>query len=149
MKKKLGRPRKTEGEFSTNDLVRAGTVMSLYDQARQNGHKHSAVVTQSVELIKQRHPMMRISETEVKRILAVWRPRGSHTVLLFEYSTISGEELAKRRGIEAHPAAVSQNQCSKLPAPSGDFPPKSLTTYKVYFGERPNYLRHNRKLPKE
>jgi hypothetical protein len=149
MKKKLGRPRKTKGEFSTNDLVRAGTVMGLYDQARQNGQKHSAAVMQSVELIKQRHPMIRISETEVKRILAVWRPRGSHTILRFEYSMISGEELAKRCGIEAHPAAVSQDQCSKLPVPSGVIPPKSLTTYKVYFGERPNYPRHNRKLPKE
>jgi hypothetical protein len=149
MKKKLGRPRKTKGEFSTNDLVRAGTVMGLYDQERQNGQKHSAAVTQSVELIKQRHPMMRISETVVKRILAVWRPGGSHTILRCEYSMVSGEELAKRCGIEAHPASVSQNQCSKLPAPSGVIPPKSLTTYKFYFGERPNYPRHNRKLPKE
>jgi hypothetical protein len=149
MKKKLGRPRKTDGGISTNDLVRAGTVMGLYDQARQNGQKHSAAVAQSVELIKQHHPMMRISETVVKRILAEWRPRGSHTILRFEYSTISGEELAKRSGIEAHPAAVSQDQCSKLPAPSGAIPPKSLTTYKAYFGERPNYPRHNRKLPKK
>lgn len=149
MKKKLGRPRKTEGGFSTNDLVRAGTVMALYDQARQNGQKHSAAVMQSVELIKQRHPMMRVSETEVKRILAVWRPRGSHSILRFEYSTVSGEELANRYGIEAHPSAASQYQCSKLPTPSGVIPPKSLTTYKIYFGERPNYPRHNRKQPKE
>jgi hypothetical protein len=56
MKKKLGRPRKTEGEILTNDFVRAGTVMSLYDQARQNGQKHSAAGAQLVELIKQRHP---------------------------------------------------------------------------------------------
>jgi hypothetical protein len=149
MKKKLGRPRKTEGEFSTNDLVRAGTVMGLYDQARQNGQKHSAAVSQTVAFINQCHPMMRISETAAKRILAVWRPRRSHTILRFEYSTISGQELAKRGGIEAHPAAVSQDQWSELPAPSGVIPPKSLTTYKVYFGERPNYPRHNRKLPKE
>jgi hypothetical protein len=137
MKKKLGRPRKTQGEISTDDFMRAGTVMSLYDQARQNGQKHSAAVRQSVELIKQRHPMMRISETELKRILVAWRPRGSHTILRFEYSTISGEELAKRSGIEAHPAAVSQDRWLKLPAPSGVIPPKSLTTYKVYFGDFP------------
>ena len=99
MKKKLGRPRKTEGEFSTNDLVRAGTVMGLYDEARKDGQKHSAAVVQTVELIKERHSMMRISETEVKRILAVWRPRGSHTILRFEYSMISGEELAERCGL--------------------------------------------------
>jgi hypothetical protein len=44
--------------------MRAVIVMSLYDEARKNGQKHSAAVTQTVELVKQRDPAMRISETE-------------------------------------------------------------------------------------
>ena len=104
-------------------------------EARKNGQKHSAAVTQTVELIKQRHPMMRISETEVKRTLAVWRPRGSHTILRFECSTLSGEELAKHYWIEAQSAAMSQEKSSKLSVPSDVILPKSLTTYKMYFGE--------------
>ena len=149
MKKKLGRPRKTKGEISTNDFMRAATVMSLFDDARKNGQKHSAAVAQSIEVIKQRHPMMRISESEVKRILAAWRPRGSHTILRVECSTLSKEEIAKRYCSESQPAALSEKKGSKLPAPSDVILPKPVTTYKMYFGERPNYPRHNRKPPKE
>ena len=78
MKKKLGRPRKKEGVISFWNFQRAGIVMSLYDEARKSGQKHIAAIAQTVELIKQRDPVMRISETEVKRILATWRPRKSH-----------------------------------------------------------------------
>jgi hypothetical protein len=84
MKKKMGRPRKKEGVISFWHFQRAGIAMSSYDEERMNGQKHSAAVVQALGLIKQRHPMMRISETEVKRILAAWRPRGPHIILRFE-----------------------------------------------------------------
>jgi hypothetical protein len=149
MKKKLGRPRKKKGVSSFMQFERAGLAMSSYDEARKNGQKHSAAVAQTVELLKHSHPVIRISQTEVKRILAACRPRGSHTILRFECSTLSGEEIAKRYGIEEQPAALSQKKGPKLPAPSDVILPKSITTYKMYIGERPNYSRHNRKLPKE
>lgn len=131
------------------EFERAGLVMSSYDEARENGQKHSAAVAQTVELIQHSHPMMRISETEVKRILAACRPRGSHIILRFECLTLSGKELAKRYRIDAQPAAVSQQKGSTLPAPSNVIFPSSVTTFKMYFGERPNYPRHNQKPPKE
>jgi hypothetical protein len=68
MKKKLGRPRKAEGLLSHQDFARAGIVMSLYDEARKDGQKHSVAVRQTVEFVEQRYPKKRISETGVKRI---------------------------------------------------------------------------------
>jgi hypothetical protein len=149
MNKKLGRPRKKKGVTPFMNFQRIGLVMHWYDEERTNGQKHSAAVAQTVELIKQNHPMMRISQAEVKRILAALRPRGSHTILRFEGSTVRGEELAKHYRIEAQPAAVFQNKGSKLPAPADDILPKSVTIYRTYCSERPNYPRHNRKPPKE
>ena len=128
---------------------RASLVMTSYDEARKNGQKHSAAVVQTVELIKQSNPMMRISKTEVKRILAAWRPSGSHIILRIECSMLSKEEIAKQYCSEPQPAAMSQKEGSQLPAPSDVMLPKSITTYKMHFGERPNYPRHNRKPPKE
>jgi hypothetical protein len=149
MKKKMGRPRKTEGLISHQDFARAGIVMSSYDEARKDGQKHSVAVRQTVEFVKQRYPKKRISETEVKRILAIWRPRGSHTILRFECSTLSKDELTKHYWIQDQLAALSQKKGLKLAAPSDVIPPKPVTTYKMRFGERPNYPRHNRKSPKE
>jgi hypothetical protein len=96
-KKKLGRPRKTEGLISHRDFARAAIVMSAYNDARKNGEKHSVGVKQSVEVARQRHPTMRISETGVKRILAEFRPRKGQTILRFERSTLTNEDRATFR----------------------------------------------------
>lgn len=127
MKKNMGRPRKKEGEISFEDFLRVGIVGSLYDHAREGGQKHSVAVTQAVELIKKRDPTMRISETLVKCILAAWRPRGSHDILLFKVSTLTGDKLAKLYPNEA---------------------PISVTKFGMTLGDRPIYPRHNRKPPK-
>jgi len=92
---------------------------------------------------------MPISETEVKRILAEFRSRKSKTILLFERSTLTEEDLAKFRWIQEQLAALPQMKGLRLPAPSDVTPPKSVTTFKIRFGERPNYPRHNRKRLKE
>jgi hypothetical protein len=75
MKKKMGRPRKKKGVISPWAFTRAGIVMSAYDEARENGQKHSVAVRQSVEVIRQLHPKIPISETGVRRILSQFRPR--------------------------------------------------------------------------
>jgi len=149
MEKKLGRPQKSKGVISAQDFARAGIAMSVYDEARENGQKHSVAVAQSVEFIKQRHPKMRISETEVKRNLAKFRPRNSQTILLFERSTPTEEELAKFRSIQERLRALQQEKGLRLAAPSGVDAAKPVTIYKIRFGERPKYPRHNRKTSKE
>jgi hypothetical protein len=147
MGKKLGRPRKTQGVITYQEFARAGIVMSSYDEARENGQKHSVAVAESVEFVRQRFPRMRISETAVRRILAGWRPRESQTILRFECSTLTEDELVKFRWIQQQLGALRQE--SGLPAPSDFSAPKSVMTFKIRFGERPNYPRHNRKTQKE
>jgi hypothetical protein len=86
LKKNLRKPQKKAGVISPREFTRAGIVMSAYDEAREHGEKHSFAVKQSVEVVKQRHPRIRISEIGVKSILAKYRPRESHTILLFRRS---------------------------------------------------------------
>lgn len=45
-----------------------------YDEARTAGAKHLAAVEEAVRFVRSADPRMRISTTEVKRILAEWRP---------------------------------------------------------------------------
>jgi hypothetical protein len=147
MKKKLGRPRKKEGVIADKEFARAVIAMSVYDEARGNGLKHSSAVAEAVEFIKQHYPTKRISETELKRILSKFRPKESQTILLFERSTLTGEDLARFKWIQEQLAALHQKK--GLTPPSDVIPPKTVMTYKIRFGERPNYPRHNRKSPKE
>ena len=136
LKQKLGRPRKIKGVISESKFARVRIAIGLYDEERKNGQKHSAAVSQTVELIKLRYPMIRISETEVKRILASWHPRESHNNLLIEGLTYTEEERANDSRLE-NPTG-----------PSDVISRNSVTRYQVRFGKRPSYPRHNRKPPK-
>ena len=130
IKKKLGRPRRIKGTISFWNFQRAGIVMSLFDEVRKKDQKRNCAIAQTVELIKQRNPELRISETEVKRILAAWRPKGSHTILHLECVMPNQEQLAKQSD------------------PLATVPSKTVTVYRMSFDERPNYPRFNRKSPK-
>ncbi|MGC2331002.1 MAG: hypothetical protein WA581_06095 [Candidatus Acidiferrales bacterium] len=125
--------------------MRAAIVMSAYDDARQNNQKHSVAVRQAAELIKTRHPEMRISETGVRRILAAFRPRDSQTILRFDRSTMTEGEKLRYRRIGELLAAAQQKQGSKAPFNGRSEEPS--TKYVIRFAERPNYPRHNRKDP--
>jgi hypothetical protein len=138
-----------KGAISPESLVRAVMLMSEYDKARQNGDKHSVAITQSVEVTRQHYPEMPISNTGLKRILAELRPKAAKSVLLYERSTLSEEELEKLYWIEEQLAPYRQKKGLKLPAPSDAIPPRSLMTFKIRIDDRPNYPRHNAKPPKE
>jgi hypothetical protein len=49
---KPGRPRKKPGDLKFGEFMRAGIVMSAYDEALKNGQKHSAAVRYAVEFVK-------------------------------------------------------------------------------------------------
>jgi hypothetical protein len=83
-KKRKGRPPQARNTIQSWQFVRAARVMCAYDEARERGDKHSVAVRGVVEHLKQSNPGMPISQTEVKRILAVWRPRNAGTILRFE-----------------------------------------------------------------
>lgn len=145
MKKKVGRPRKKLGAITDKQFARAGIVMSLYDEARRNGLKHSSAVVQTVELVQRHYRKIRISETGVKRILAEFRPKESETILLFERSTLTGADLERFKWIQEQLTAFQEKECLTLPVPRDVVPPQTVTTYKIRFGNRPYYPRHNRK----
>jgi hypothetical protein len=74
--KKAGRPRKN-GLQPIWVLHRETLALFAYERARKAGEKHCVAVSEAVKYIRQTAPRMRISETEVKRIVAYWRPKGS------------------------------------------------------------------------
>ena len=132
-------------------FVRAGIVMAVYDEGRQSDQKHSVAVRQAVEFVKQNYPGLRISETAVRRILAEWRPRNSGTILRFERSTMTADEIAKYRSVREQAAAFQQTEGLKVPVPSDIINNHSRprTKFLIRFGERPNYPRSNRKITKD
>jgi hypothetical protein len=149
-KRRPGRPRKKEGTLEHRQFVRAGIVMSAYDEARQSDQKHSVAVRQTVEFVKQNYPEVRISETAVRRILAEWRPRNSGTILRFERSIMTEEEVKKYRSVREQAAIFQQEKGLKVPVPSDiNNPSKTVTKFVFGFGERPNYPRFNRKITKD
>jgi hypothetical protein len=72
--KKRGRPKKN-GLRPLWMLRRTSLAILAYDRSRRAGDKHSAAIGEAVAFIRGTDPRMRISKTEVKRILAIWRPR--------------------------------------------------------------------------
>jgi len=71
---KRGRPPKN-GKHSLKELERVTFALRGYDLARSRGEKHSAAVTETVMYVRSKAPKLKISETEVRRILAEWRPQ--------------------------------------------------------------------------
>jgi hypothetical protein len=145
-KRPRGRPKKEEGREEFWRFVRAGMIVSAYDEARESGQKHSIAVTQAVECLKQHQPEMPISETVVRRTLATFRSRDSQTTLRFKRSAVGKRQLARLRSMlkQAHDR---QSEIG-LPAPSIQNLPKNLTAYKFGYAKRPHYFRTNRKNPK-
>jgi len=146
-----GRPRKEEGTLEYRQFVRAGIVTAAYDEARQSDQKHSVAVRQVVEFVKQNYPALRISETAVRRILAEWRPRNSGTILRFERSIMTEEEISKYRSVRDQAAAFQHQNGLKVPMlpDINNNPSKTVTKFVFGFGERPNYPRFNRKTTKD
>jgi len=71
----VGRPR--GGRQPIWVLQRILLALFAYERAREQGEKHCVAVREAVEYIRRAATAIRISETEVKRIVAYWRPKGS------------------------------------------------------------------------
>ena len=149
-KKPLGRPKKKEGAIACWRLFRDVMVVSAYAEARESGEKHSAAVTQAVDHVRQRCSEMRISETEVKRTLAIYQPRNNQIIFQFKRVTLHESELMRQRNVlEQAVAELRGKKGLWKPLPSIQDSPKSRTAYTFAYAERPLYPRHNRKTPKE
>ena len=103
-------------------IVRKIIVLNAYDQAKRGGEKHSSAVTEAVAAVKKFHPGMKVSETEVKRILAEHRAKEAPMVELVTEKTLSPEE------------------CKLSGLPEGKTFSRSLV---LGYGPRPKYKRAN------
>jgi len=117
---------------------RAAIAMSAYDEAREKGEKHSVAVRDSVTAVRCRNPEVPISETGMKRILSKFRPRRSRTILRFERSRMSEEEIRKYRSIREWDQASTL-----LTFESSKFSPPHLPcrNFPVHSLFRPPFLR--------
>ena len=148
-KRPRGRPKKDPDELKFCRFVRAGLITCAFDEAREGGDKHSAAITHAVEYVRQHHPDMPISETEVKRTLATYRPKDSRTILQFKRSRCDDEKLARLQGMLEQVANVQAEINSPAPPPSIKNLPRNLKTVTFGYVERPLYPHHNRKIAKE
>jgi hypothetical protein len=144
-----GRPKNRDGTITLWRFARAGMVMSAFDEARESGEKYSAAVTQAVDDVRQRHPKMPVSESEVRRTLAIYRPKNSRTVLRFNRSAFDDEKLARLRLMLEQVPTVQGEKNLPVPPPSIKDLPKNLAAVTFGYFERPLYPRHNRKIPKK
>ena len=112
-KKKLRRrPKKNPGELEFWRFVRAGLIMCTFDEAREGGDKHSAAITHVVEYVRKHHPGMPVSETEVKRTLATYRPKNIQTILQFKRSIADDGKLATLRCVREQVAKMRSERNS-------------------------------------
>jgi hypothetical protein len=71
---KRGRP-KGNGQVPMWMPRRVTLIIHGYDLARGSGEKHAAAIKEAVRYVRETDSRLRISETEVRRVLASWRPK--------------------------------------------------------------------------
>ena len=58
-------------------LQRDLTIVWSYNESRRVGEKHAIAVASAATQVRDQYPGMRVSETEVKRVLAKYQPKGN------------------------------------------------------------------------
>lgn len=141
-RKRRERPRKDKDTIEPWQFWRAAMVMWAYDKARVRGEKHSAAIREAVNLFKEHYPDTRISDTEVKRIFARFRPSGSQFILRFERKVLTEDDIKKLNWFREQIAAQAQD-FQTLQAPPSRAPSQESSLFAIRIAERPNYPRHN------
>ncbi len=138
---KRGRPKKN-GMKPGWVLIRSFMVLHAYCRARDGGEKHSAAIAAAASAVRSRVPGMRVSETEVKRVLAEFQSKDS------EHSWIITDGVPERELdlLLENLKWVAEKFPGKLDVStlSDDvFKPKRLRILTIQVGPRPRYPRHN------
>jgi hypothetical protein len=142
--KKMGRPRKN-GRVGPKHLGRSLKIMHAFPKARRDGLKYSAAVRETVDAVRRLAPGMPISESEVKRVVAEFSPRGSQIELRVESLIVEGEEAARRRYRAHMPEAAGRKEFPKITDPDQQ---KPLKIFRFGFAQKAHYPRHNAKKSK-
>ena len=141
-KQRRGRPRKRKGRIELWQFARAAKIICAYEETRARGEKHGAAISRTVELVTKDDPDIRVSETEVRRTLAAFRPRNAKTILRFKRAILTKKGITRIRRM----LAQVPNSEGLLPPPApNDNSPIRGTLFEIRFGKRPNYPRYNRK----
>lgn len=148
-KKQRGRPRKEPDRIPFWRFVRAGIAMCAYDEARQKGEKHSAAIAQAVAFVREHFAGMRISETELRRVLSMWRPKGVQTIFRFERSVWTDDPGMGFDTIREQPGILHWREGQAESVPPEGCSTSAPMIFQIRLSERPNYPRHNRKSPKD
>src|SRR5215469_15886548 len=119
---KPGRPKKN-GIQPPWMLGRMLLVLHAFREAKSSGLKHCAAITETVAAVKKTWPAMRISETEVKRILAKYQPASAPFVFIAKWEDASDQPL--------HPEI-----CKVMGIPEGS---RMKNKFTFGFGPRPKY----------
>lgn len=125
--------------------MRVVKVMCFYDEARTHGEKHSVAINCAVNEYKQRYSQMRISATEVKRILATWRPRGGAVIFRFERIVPNKDEMERLHWMEKQFAELEKKDGLKPGLRRNSRSGRPSTIFRARFAEGPNSPRHNRR----
>ena len=112
--KPRGRP-KTNGVMQAWVLHRTMVGLYAYDKARSRGEKYEQALRAAVEEVRQTFPEIRMSATEMKRILAEFRPKELELTFLI-------------------------TECENTVTPLGR---KCEKAWQIRIGPQPEYPRHN------
>lgn len=98
-----------------------------------------------MDYIWKRCPEIPMSDSELRRSLAIFCPRDGHQVLVFTKSTLSEAELEKHRWIREQIAHLEGKKGLRFPLPKAEDLPRLGEVFAMSFAERPLYPRHNQK----
>lgn len=143
-KRKRGRPKKDSLEGW--QFARAALVMCIYDEVRISDQKHSVAIREVVDSFMRICPEMPISQSEVKRILSEFRPRGSGKILVFERSLLSEADIQRHRWMREQISQLEEKKGLTLPPRLTSDETRQREKFTIRFAERPDYPRHNRKI---
>jgi hypothetical protein len=138
--KKRGRPLKNRAKDSW-ELARTVIVIDAFHTARKQGQKHTSAIQDTVDFVRQHYPDVPISPTGVRRILAELQPANSEMTLIVESSTPSDDDVARRLRLREQIPGFGGNSSA-----TNSSDRRSKKTFKLRFGKRPHYSRHNAKV---
>jgi len=142
---KMGRPPKN-GRVGLWQLSRSLMILKDYLKARRGGLKYSAAVRETVDDVRQLVPGMPVSETEVKRVVALLSPENRPLAAIVDSRILEGQEAARIRRFHAEMMEYAGIK-SFANMTDSDWN-KPLTRFTLGFGPKPEYPRHNAKKSK-
>jgi hypothetical protein len=131
-----GRPRKN-GRKSPSQFLRALAIYTAYIDARNRGQKHSVAVREASRI-----PRFHVSQTEVRRVLADFRPAANPAEVRVDSHIRNDSDIARHHLLMAQVPEWAKTQLRSRPV-GDELRPK--IGFRLGFEKRTNYPRFNAK----